>query len=95
MNDNLIGFALPCNYEGVFKAMEGNKGVPRRKCTREQAVRVSWRIVKDCVQAQLAICEAQVANIVEVFLPYAIMPNGNTVYQEIKSNGMVALMPKN
>ena len=85
-NDRTIGFALPCNYTGVLRAMERAK-VPRSLCTEEQALRVAWRIIKDWVQAQMAIVEADVASMAEVFLPYAITKDGSTLYKHIQLNG--------
>jgi len=91
LNGNMIGFALPANYAGVLNAMKNDKKVPRSKCTEDQAQRVAWRIVKDWVEAQMAIVEAQLADIAEVFLPYAITKSGETLYKEIQSNGMLML----
>lgn len=92
-NGKLVAYSLPANYEGVMKAMEKDRKVPRHKCTKEQAIRVSWRIVKDWVVAQLAICEAQVANIDEVFLPYMIIQKtGNTLYKELQTPNGVKLL---
>ncbi|PPL04957.1 hypothetical protein [Parapedobacter indicus] len=86
INDRMVAYALPANYSGVLKAMEKAKGVPRHLCTKEQAVRVSWRIVKDWIEAQMAIVEANLADMAEVFLPYAVTPSGNTLYHEVRSN---------
>ena len=83
----VIGFSLPCNYTGVLKAMERSRKVPRRLCTDEQALRVSWRILKDWIQAQMAIVEAQLAEVTEVFLPYAITPSGSTLYKQVTASG--------
>ena len=94
VNETMIGFTLPANYSGVLKAMQNDKKVPRSKCTDEQAQRVSWRIVKDWVEAQMAIVEAQLADMAEVFLPYAITKNGTTLYKEVKSNGMLMLQSR-
>ena len=91
INLNMVGFSLPANYEGVLNAMKKERKIPRRLVTKEQALKVSWRIIKDWVEAQMAIVEAQLADIAEVFLPYAITKDGNTLYQEIKSNGMLML----
>lgn len=91
LNENLCAFSLPANYVGVLKAMKNDKKVPRRLITSEQALKVSWRIVKQWVEAQMAIVEAELANVAEVFLPYAITPSGNTLYKEIESNGMKLL----
>jgi hypothetical protein len=81
-----VGFSLPCNYKGVLRAMQNDKKVPRSQCTEEQALRVSWRILKDWIEAQMAIIDAQLASIDEVFLPYAITKSGGTLYEEIKKD---------
>ncbi|WP_316778341.1 hypothetical protein [Pedobacter antarcticus] len=91
ITDVPVYYSLPANYSGVLKAMERNKKVPRHLCTREQAIRVSWRIIKDWVEAQMAIVEADIAEMAEVFLPYAVTKTGNTLYHEIKTNNLKLL----
>jgi hypothetical protein len=85
INERLIGYVLPANYSGVLKAMKNDKKVPNSKCTEAQAQRVAWRIVKDWVEAQMAIVEAQLADMAEVFLPYAVTKTGETMYNYIKN----------
>ena len=91
LNDRLIAFSLPANYEGVLRSMEKDKNISRSKCNEDQARRVAWRIVKVWVEAQMAIVEAQLAEMAEVFLPYAITKNGQTLYQQAKGSGMLLL----
>lgn len=91
LNETLVAYSLPANYEGVLLAMKKDRKVPSRLCTKEQALKVSWRIIKDWVEAQMAIVEAKLADVAEVFLPYAITKNGNTLYKEIQGNGMLLL----
>jgi len=91
LGDKMVAFALPANYSGVLKAMQKEKNIPRSKCTQEQAQKVAWRIVKDWVQAQMAIVEAQLADVTEVFLPYAITKSGETLYKVVQNNGMLSL----
>lgn len=82
-----IYFRLPCNVDGVYKALYRAKGVPSRSRAPQQARRVAWRIIKDWVEVQLAIVEAGQAQMTEVFLPYAIDANNQTffnVFQESK-----------
>jgi len=95
LNGSMVAFALPANYSGVLKAMNSDRKVPRNKCNDEQAQRVAWRIVKDWVEAQMAIVEAQLADMAEVFLPYAITKNGTTLYKEVQGNGMLMLQSGN
>ena len=91
ISDNLVAFSLPANYSGVLSAMKKDRKVPKNFQTSEQALRVSWRIVKDWVEAQMAIVEAQLADMAEVFLPYAVTKRGNTLYKELKGDGMKLL----
>lgn len=88
IKDRMIAFSLPANHAGVLKAMERDKRVPRSRCNSEQAQRVAWRIVKDWIVAQMALIDAQVAEMAEIFLPYAITQNGNTLYRELQDGGM-------
>lgn len=91
INDRMVGYILPANYSGVLKAMENDKKVPNSKCTSEQAQRVAWRIVKDWVEAQMAIVEAQLADMSEVFLPYAVTKTGETMYKYVQQNTQLLL----
>jgi hypothetical protein len=78
-----VAFRLPCNVDGVLKCLKAQREVPSRLRTREQAARVAWRITKDWITAQLAIVEAQMVDMAEVFLPYADAGNGQTLYQKM------------
>lgn len=76
-----LSFRLPANVDGVLKAMFKAKGCPSRLCTRLQARRVTWRILKNWLEAQLALNEAGQADMAEVFMPYAITNDGRSVYE--------------
>lgn len=81
-----ISFRLPANTEGVLRVMQkGKRGNPSPEA-RAQATRVSWRIVKDWVEAQMAIIEAEMATPLQVFLPYAQTKDG-TVYECFERGG--------
>lgn len=84
-------FQLPANIDGVFKAMQRDHRVPRSLKTREQAARVAWRIIKDWVEAQLAIIEADMATLPQVFLPYMQIGPDETVYSRFEKQGFPAL----
>jgi hypothetical protein len=75
-----IHFRLPCNAEGVLKALQRSK-LPYSKKTIHQARRVAWRIIKDWTEAQLAIVESQQAQMTEVFMPYVLAENGRTMFE--------------
>ena len=52
---------------------------------RVQTERVAWRIMKDWVEAQMAILEAGMVTLDQVFLPYMVTPIGSTVYESLCS----------
>lgn len=88
VGERTMAFSLPCNAEGVLRAMERDhrKGVrvDSRYRNIKHAHSVGWRIVHDWIEAQMAIVDANLAEIAEVFLPYAVTSNGNTLYNEVK-----------
>lgn len=87
-----VYFRLPAKIQGVHKALERDPKIDRRKYqTHEHAACVAWRICKDWVEAQLAIVEAEMADMVEVFLPYAQTDSGETVYERLQDRGFKML----
>lgn len=86
-----ISFRLPCNFVGIQKACEKKKLAPRFR-TKEQAMRIGWRIIKDWLEAQLSMVEAELATTTEVFLPYAITKiGGKTMFELSQEPGSLLL----
>ena len=79
-----LRYRLPCRAERVWdvlgKQWKAGK-VERRYTTMQHANRVAWRIIKDWIEAQLAIVEAGMVEIAEVFMPYQLMANNQTMYE--------------
>jgi hypothetical protein len=84
-------FQLPANIDGVFNAMKRDARIAPKYKTRQQAANVAWRIIKDWVEAQLAIIEADMATLPQVFLPYMQIAPGETVYSRFERQGFPAL----
>ena len=76
------GIRLPANVDAVHKVLARQ----RVKCDREQAERVAWRIVKDWVEAQMAILESEMVQMDEIFLPYMVNNAGQTFFQAYQAN---------
>lgn len=83
VNGQQMGFRLPCDWEPVFEILQKDPKVPRANSTREQAVRTAWRIVKDWVEAQMALVETKMVTAQQVFLPYAVMKDGRTLSEHV------------
>jgi hypothetical protein len=85
-------FRLPVNVDGVHAALSRDRSVPARYQVPAQAERVAWRIVKDWIEAQVALVQAQMATLDEVMLPYLLEGgSGRTLYQVYVANEHAAL----
>lgn len=82
-------FTLPVQIEGVAKLLaevdpaalfsEARKRIRQP----EHAANVAWRVVKDWLEAQLAIIDAGMASLDQVMLPY-LQLEGGTLYEVIR-----------
>lgn len=91
IGDKPTSFKLPCKWRGVlavFKEQGITQGKVKHKdrSLESQAVRTAWRIIKDWVEAQLALVEVQMVTIPQIFLPYAIMKDGKTLGEHMESD---------
>jgi hypothetical protein len=85
LQQSILHFRLPCDVGGVERALRKVNRVTIAR-DHEQCERIAWRIVKDWVEAQMALVEAGQAEVAEVFMPYAIdQSSGMTMFQALKS----------
>jgi hypothetical protein len=89
--NKILRFKLPINIDGVHNALKNNNHVPRKLKTKEQASRVAWRIIKDWIEAQIAMVEANQANVTQIFLPYIQNSNGQTLYEALEKDNFKLL----
>ncbi len=77
-------YRLPANVEATWRTLVNHgkeKRLPPRFVSREQAARVAWRIIKDWLEAQLALIETEQVVLEQIMLPYMIDRQGRTVYE--------------
>lgn len=92
INNQLVNFLMDTKWRGVLSCLNNDPKVEPRFMSNEHAQRVAWRVTKDWLEAQFARIEAQQADLVEVFLPYAVRPDGQTMYQAIANNNYQLLL---
>jgi hypothetical protein len=90
LNNQRLSFRLPIDWKATLQVMKED-GTPRSYLTPEHAQRVSWRIIKDWVEVQLALAETKMVTIPQVFLPYAVRADGKTLYQVVAENPALLL----
>lgn len=83
VGDQIVGFRLPCDWRPVLTILKDNPKVPRRLCDQTQAVKVAWRIVRAWIEAQCALIETSMVKTEEVFLPYMIVKDGQTLFEKM------------
>lgn len=80
-------FALPARVEAVQRVLVAQKTSGRMRTSintsREHAERVAWRIIRDWLDAQLALIETQQATADQVLLPYRVLEGGQSMYEAI------------
>lgn len=82
-----IPIRLPVKIDECLMVLKKEKREnPRKqiKDTREQAERVAWRILKDWIEAQMALLDIEMVRFEEIFLPYIEMNSGQTIFQELE-----------
>lgn len=96
--DKEASFRLPTNWRPVYEILIRNKKKPAEHLKgnrslqhfesehKMQAVRTAWRIVKDWVEAQMALVETQMVTTGQVFLPYMLLRDGKTVSEKMASD---------
>lgn len=86
LNDQDLAFRLPTDWRPVLKVLENDYNVTPKLKTQEQALRVAWRITLRWIEAQVAFIETMTVTTAQVFLPYAITNNGQSLYEYIGQN---------
>ena len=82
-----IPVKLPVKIDECLEVLKKEKREnPRKqiKDTRQQAERVAWRILKDWVEAQMALLDIEMVRFEEIFLPYIETNNGQTIYERLE-----------
>jgi hypothetical protein len=67
----VLTFRLPANLEGAYAILMRSKQIPRSLRNHAQARRVAWRSVLHWLDSQLALIQAGLASLDQLFLPFA------------------------
>lgn len=86
-------YHLPVDVAAIAQVMKNDRNIAPRLRTPEQAEKVGWRIIKDWLEAQLAIISTRMVTFDQVMLPYmSAGPSGQTIY-DLYLNQQLALPP--
>jgi hypothetical protein len=87
------GYKLPANLDRAIAVLEEIPGWSRRgRDDREaQGERISWRVIKDWLEAQIALMKIGQAEFEQVMLPY-MWDGRQSLYDKLKGSGF--MLPK-
>lgn len=92
INNYPVNFKLDARQKATLKILEEDKGVPKSMKTEEQALKVSWRIIKDWIDSQLAYIQTGQVTFEELFLPKAVDKSGKTFYERLEEGGNIKML---
>lgn len=81
-----IPFRLPVDHKPLWKLAQQGKTKYIRD--EKQARRVAWRQIYRWIEAQTALIYTEMVTIEEVFLPYILINEKQTVYEKILASGL-------
>ena len=85
-----LAIRLPAKEDKVLKVLEIQKRKDSKiKATKEQATKTAWRNIKDWIDAQMALIDTEMVEVEEVFLPYVLNEEGQTLYENFKNKQLL------
>lgn len=87
---------LPVDVQATLRVLEKQSRtgrLPRHFVNEAQARRIAWRIIKDWIEAQVAILETEMVKLDQIFLPYTIMKSGKTLYEHVVNSKLLLKEP--
>lgn len=89
----ILPFRLPIDPKRV-QAVLAKQKVARTYQGYEQAVKVAWRLLKDWVAVQMAYLETEQVTIDQLLLPYLMVGESKTLYDQMADRGFKQLAQK-
>jgi len=79
--DKEVSFRLPIKWENFQNVLKKENN--RKADDDDYAYRVAWACTKDWILAQMAFIESENVSLAQVFLPYAVAKDGQTLFEKV------------
>lgn len=94
--NGIMPYKLPSRTEKVLQVMKNQYAAGELKThgivlDEEQAERVAWRQLRTWLQGQLALLESEMVTMDQLFLPFLILRENRTLYDELMEGGFKRL----
>jgi hypothetical protein len=93
INGQTWAFRMPLRWRQAYEVLyrRSKQEDRHRKTRQDHAYRVAWRILRDWVDVQMALVELEIVQMQEIFLPYVIQRNGQTLFENIVTDPSMLL----
>lgn len=92
LKGNMINFKLPIGWKKVQQVLKNEEA--KNAGDDDYAYRIAWAIMRDWISAQMAILASETVTIPQLFLPYAVAKNGQTLFEEVIKSGILLIDSK-
>lgn len=93
VDGNLRAIKLPARLENVSRLMFHGLLSEISEEKQDQVYRTAWANIRDWIEAQMALIDIRMVKAEEVFLPYMVCKNGDTLFESFEKNKF--LLPGN
>ena len=87
IRENIVGFMLPINIDKIQAVLKRDRNA--RWDDKDYVYRVAWACMRDWVTAQMAMIETEMAEPLQVFLPYAMDGSGQTLFEKVQNSNLL------
>jgi len=84
LQENDIHFQMPVEWRLFQEVLKKDR--VGRWSDEDYCYRVAWRVIRDWIMAQMALFETKMVTMPQIFLPYAVAKDGDTMFQKIAKN---------
>lgn len=84
-----VNFKMPVGWKKVQQVLKNEQA--SRANDDDYAYRVSWAIMMDWVEAQMAIIAAENVTMPQLFLAFAVASNGSTLFDAVMKSDLLLL----
>lgn len=89
LDGNQLPFQLPVNWRAFQQCLKNDR--VKRWNDEDYCYRVAWRVIRDWIMSQMALFETQMVTVPQIFLPYAMTNNGQTLFDRMAENPQLLL----
>lgn len=90
LGDERLRYRLPCRWQQIEKHLRADEAAMARlkksgkKVDEVHCRAIGWRIIRDWLDAQLALINLEMAGLDEIMLPYMLLRDDKTVYDNFR-----------